>query len=246
MAGTIRSEYRKLFTGLPTLLAFVAALALPPMLAFATGVNMSSGHAAGRVAVENMGFEVAGFGQPMVILLAALGIAGEYTGGQIRTTLAATPDRLRLVVAKSVVTATTSAFIGLVAAPVSSLLEQWAAAGFSGFHATFTPGMAVNVLTVALNYMLIALIAQSLTLIARSIIVTLVVMIPLVLGMTIGLVPIFPILKYMPDLAGIQLLTTYPGIPLLSPFDGGVIMMLWCAGLVTIATVIFGKRDINN
>ena len=71
------------------------------------------------------------------------------------------------------------------------------------------------------NYVLIGLIAASITILTRTFIVTLVVLVPLVLGVSISLLGILPVLKYLPDLAGIQLLTGYPGIGLLDPIPGG-------------------------
>lgn len=227
-------------------LVAAGAVVLPVLLAYASGLNSDS-HAAMRIATRDRGFEAAGFGQPLIILLASLIVSSEYANGQIRTSLAATPKRTRLLTAKTIVTAVLSTLIGLVATPIAVLLEQWTMANSagSGFVPVFTREMQGNVLTVALNYILIALIAQSLTVITRSIIATIVVLVPMVLGFTIGLVPMFPILRFLPDLAGIQLLTRYPGIPLLAPLPGALVMTTWAIMMLVLSMVFFDRQDIN-
>lgn len=62
------------------------------------------------------------------------------------------------------------------------------------------------------------------TVLARSFIVTLVILVPLVLGPTISMLGIFPYLKYLPNLAG-KLLTGYPSIGLLDPISRGLVVM---------------------
>jgi ABC-2 type transport system permease protein len=59
---------------------------------------------------------VAMFGVPVLMILSALTVTGEYRSGMIRTTFMATPRRSRVLVAKAVVT---MAFSGLLAALMS-------------------------------------------------------------------------------------------------------------------------------
>lgn len=105
--------------------------------------------------------------------------------------------------------------------------------------------MGWNLVGVAVNYVLIGLIAASLTILARSFLLTLVVLVPLVLGLTLSLLGALPFLKYLPDLAGIQLLTGYPGVGLLDPIPGGLVMGAWAVGLCTAAWIAFRVRDVN-
>ncbi|WEV52594.1 ABC transporter permease [Bifidobacterium sp. ESL0704] len=244
LCRTIHSEFWKMVTSRSMMLVVAAAVVCPVLLAGASGFAANSPV---KVAVRNQGFETAGFGQPFIILLASLNVYAEWSSGQIRTSLAATPDRKRLLAGKTIVSAMTASAIGLVATPMAVCLEQWARARSAGqcFTLIFTPEMLGNVLSVGLNYLLIALIAQSLTVITRSIVATIVVLVPMVLGFTIGLVPVFPILRFLPDLAGIQLLTGYPGLPLLSPLPGALVMAVWAIGMLAISVVLFNKRDIG-
>lgn len=223
---------------------FTAAILAPPALALASGLAFDPTSAAGAsFPVESHGFETAGFGQPLVILLAALIAGTEYLDGQLRSTLLATPRRGRVLTAKLIVVAGAAALIGLIATAAAVLLKH-AALGDHGIPVIgFTAGMAWNLLGVVVNYVLIGLIAAAITMLARTFIATLVVLVPLVLGLTISLVSIFPILKYLPDLAGIQLLTEYPDIGLLEPIPGGLVMAGWVGALVALAALAFHRRD---
>jgi len=102
-----------------------------------------------------------------------------------------------------------------------------------------TAGMAWNLLGLVVNYTLISLIAAATT----TLITPLIVLVPLVLGLTMSLVGTIPILAYLPDLAGIQLLTEYPGTGLLGPIDGGLITGTRTLVLVTTGWMAFRRQD---
>lgn len=243
----LRAELTKTFT-LPSIhTTLLAALIVPPTLAFASGLAFDpESSTAAMFPVESHGFEVAGFGQPLIILLAALITGSEYVDGQLRSTLLATPRRSQVLAIKFLVIALLAASVGLVATSAAVLLKHAALGGHGLSPDQFTTGMAWNLVSVAVNYMAMALIAAGVTVMARSFIVTLVVLVPLVLGLTISLLGIFPILKYLPDLAGLQLLTGYPGIGLLDPIPGGIVMAAWAAAATVGALIVFDRRDSGN
>lgn len=54
-----------------------------------------------------------------------------------------------------------------------------------------------------------------------------------------------PSIKYLPDLAGIQLLTAYPGVPFLAPEPGAMVMLLWAAAFLAVSSALFVRRDIG-
>jgi ABC-2 type transport system permease protein len=195
--------------------------------------------------VESHGFETAGFGQPLIILLAALIAGTEYTDGQLRTTLTATPKRGRVLAAKFIVIAVVALLVGNLATSAAVLLKH-AVLGENGLSLSeFTAGMGWNLVGVAVNYTLIGLIAAAVTVLARTFIVTLVVLVPLVLGLTISLLRVIPALKFLPDLAGIQLLTGYPGVGLLDPIPGGIVMAAWTVLFGVTSWLVFRRRDSN-
>lgn len=242
----LRAELTKAVTHPAIAITALAALVAPPILALVTGLNYQPTDSRwDGFPVESHGFEVAGFDQPLVILLAALIAGTEFMDNQVRTTLTATPKRGRVIAAKFTIVAVLSALIGLIATSAAVVLKH-AALGEHGLAASeFTTGMLWNLGGVTLNYTLIGLIAAGLTILTRSFIVTLIVLVPMVLGLTIGLVGAIPALKYLPDLAGVQLLTSYPGIGLLEPVTGGLVMGAWTVGLTLIAAAIFLRRDTN-
>lgn len=244
MIHTLRAELTKTFTLRSIQGTILAALIVPPALALASGLAFDpEAAAASSFPLESHGFETAGFGQPLIILLAALIAGTEYFDSQLRTTLLATPHRGQVFGAKLTVISGLAAVIGLLATAAAVLLKHAALGDHGLTPAQFTTGMGWNLLGVAINYTLIALLAAGVTIITRTLVVTLVVLVPLVLGLTISLLGVLPILKYLPDLAGIQLLTSYPGVGLLDPIPGALIMTGWAATSTGLAWILFRQRD---
>lgn len=246
MIHTLHAELTKTFTLRSIQATVLAALIAPPALALASGLAFDpDAPTTASFPIESHGFETAGFGQPLVILLAALITGTEYLDGQLRTTVLTTPRRGRVFAAKLIVIAAIAILIGLLATSAAVLLKH-AALGERGLTiGEFTAGMGWNLAGVAINYMLIALIAATITVLARTLIVTLVVLVPLVLGLTISLLGVIPVLRYLPDLAGIQLLTTYPGVGLLDSVPGGIVMAGWATLFGVGAWIAFRARDID-
>ncbi|MFT3798912.1 ABC transporter permease [Microbacterium sp.] len=239
---TLHAELTKTLTLRSVQGTLAAALIVPALLALASGLSFDAARGA-QIPLESRGFETAGFGQPLVILLAALITGTEYLDGQLRSTLTATPRRGRVLAAKLLIAAGFGAVIGWIAIGLAVLVER-AALGQHGVAVDhFTTGMGWNLLGVGVNYALISLLAASITILARTFIVTLVVLVPLVLGVTISLVGVLPIVKYLPDLAGIQLLMPYPGIDLLDPLTGGIVMASWALLFCALAWARFRIRD---
>ena len=108
------------------------------MIAVFLTVLFGAGSAIAYAKTEGMSDSAAGglitgttFGEIVVAVLGALVITGEYSSGQIRSTLAAVPRRTRVFAAKSLVTAIWSFLLGVI-----SLLLSWlVAAPFMGDEA---------------------------------------------------------------------------------------------------------------
>lgn len=245
MIQALRAEWTKALTLRSIQGTLAAALLVPPALALASALAIAGRADAVSFAVESQGFQTAGFGQPLIILLAALVAGTEYTDGQLRTTLIATPRRARVLLAKSTVIATMALLVGILATSAAVLLSHAAFAERGLSFGELTAGMGWNLVGVAVNYVLLALIAASITILARTILVALVVLVPLVLGLTISLLGVVPALKFLPDLAGIQLLTDYPGVGLLDPVTGGIVMATWTLLFTVAAALVFCRRDTN-
>lgn len=242
----VRAEFTKALTLRSVCVALLLAVSVPPTLAFLAGLAFDPGiPAAARMPIEAHGFESAGLGQPIVILIAALLAGTEYSGAQLRTTFLAGPVRSHVFAAKMVVVAALSAAVALIAIPAAVLLAH-AALGNAGLRIDeFTSGMVWNLLGVVVNYTLIGVLTAGVTLLTRSIIAPLVLLVPLVLGVTISLISLLPALKFMPDLAGLQLLTPYPGIGLLGPVPGALVMAGWAVLSGGVAWWTFVHRDVG-
>jgi hypothetical protein len=63
----------------------------------------STAYGASPLPPERAATAVAGFGVPVLMMLAAMMVTGEYRSGMIRTTFMATPNRTLVLVAKSIV-----------------------------------------------------------------------------------------------------------------------------------------------
>lgn len=247
MLHSLRSELTKALTLRSVQLTLLAALIVPASLAFFSGLAFDPANtASASFPIESHGFETAGFGQPIIILLAALIAGTEYLDAQLRTTLTATPSRARIFIAKLTITALLATVTAAIAT-VAAVLLKHAALGSQGLSiGQFTTDMAWNLLGVIINYTLISVIAASVTMLTRTYIATLVILIPMVLGLTVSLVGAIPVLKFLPDLAGIQLLTRYPGIGLLDPITGALVMTAWALLLGGTAWWFFRARDVGS
>lgn len=243
MIRAIAVEWAKV-RSLPLLWAVAIAAAFAPAVLAFLAASASTAAARDAIPLESRGFEVAGFGQPLVILFAALVVGSEYSGGQLRTTLLADPRRTRVFAAKLMLTGGCVAVIAAVAVLSSVAVSRVVVAGGLS-HAPFTAGTWLNVGGVVINYVMMAVLAFAVTFLARTPIVAVIVLVPMVLGLTVSLVGAVPILRFLPDLAGMQLLLEYPGVGLLDPLPGALVMLAWAGAATVVAGVVFHRRDIG-
>ena len=175
MTALVHSEATKLLTGRSTwILAVVTVVGTLPM----AGINAASGvgvppdsdllYSSVPVPLEYQGFEMAGFGYVLVVALAALWAGSEYgDAGQIRTTLLATPRRLRVFVAKAALLAGLVAVIAF--ATMTGTLMITHLAGRTGIDPwTLTPTIWAGISGVTLAWTLTALITFVLGTLTRT------------------------------------------------------------------------------
>lgn len=243
LRSATHSELLKVLSLRSALYTMLAAAVLPAALAVAMGFNMKGSEAASWIGTETQGFEVAGFGQPLVILLAALIFGSEYQNGLLRSSQLAIPSRARLFGAKIIVVSVLSFLLALFSIGIAVFLRQIVLGGSEDSPIIFTPDMWLNLVGVAINWTLISLVSAGLTVLAKSVLLPVIVLVPMVLGLGVSLVGVLPWLKFAPDLAGLQLMTTYPGIGLLEPVIGGLVMAAWAVALAFAALIVFSKRD---
>jgi ABC-2 type transport system permease protein len=104
--ATLNAERIKLSTLRSPLWSSIAAVVLSLGVAMLQG---SSAYGAGGLPPERAVVGVAVFGVPVLMVLSAMTMTGEYRSGMIGTTFAAVPNRTLVVVAKAVVAAAFSA-----------------------------------------------------------------------------------------------------------------------------------------
>lgn len=247
----IRSETTKLVTSRPTwILALVTILGTWPMAwtnaASAIGVAPDDPRlfSAEPIPLEYQGFEMAGFGYVLVVALAALWAGSEYGSGlQIRTTLVATPERLRVFVVKALLLAVTVAGVAFLTM-AGTIVITHAAGSTSVDPWALTPAIWANIGGVTLAWTLTALIAFAVGTLARSAILPLILITPLVIGIGDFLAGFWDGAKYLPVAAGAALYSDPTAGTRLDPAIGGLVQAAWALILLTIAGVAFTRRDL--
>jgi len=174
------------------------------------------------------------------ILLGVLSVSTEYTGGQIRTTLAAVPNRTLLLVGK------TGAY--LVAAAITSAAALSAGLGTAWITLTVrhsTPTADPNawpVLGAAAYLVLIGLLGHAVTVLTRDLVPALVTMLGLVLIASPLLSGLTEHARYLPDRAG-SLLYHPDADAVLTPGTGTLVLLAWITATGTAAVISFFSRD---
>lgn len=199
--------------------------------------------------------------QPANLILGALGVlamAGEYSSGMIRATLAAVPKRSPVLWGKvAVLAAVTIATVGVGVfasfAVTGAMLQEHGLAAALGDE---------NILRALLGNIAfvtgIALIGLSLGVLLRSAaggITTLfatLLIVPQLLNLILPDNIAEAISGYLPSNAGLSIMVTDPqnsfaggfvGGELLTPLAGGLVFLGWVALAITAATLMFTKRD---
>lgn len=243
MIMAVRAELSK-FLSLPVIWGTSLVALIAPGILAVISATAARGSERELPHLESAGFEVAGFGQPLVILLAAFIVGSEFSAAQIRTSMLATPRRLVGFIAKIIVVTLSAGGIGGLATAFAVGLAR--AVGQGGLTAApFTDSTWQNVGGVSMNYVLIALLAAAITSLARTPVVAVIVLVPMVLGLTVSLVSVVPVLRFLPDLAGMQLMMAYPGLGLLEPVPGAMVMSAWALVSLVVAGWVFVRRDVG-
>lgn len=119
MSGAIRSELLKLRTTRTFLGIVIATLGLVALIAGAQA-SLDSFDAGATPGIDLL--DVAGLAQPFALVLGILAVSTEFRHGTITPTLLATPDRLRLMLAKLSAHGAAGIVLGLVAYGLAALL----------------------------------------------------------------------------------------------------------------------------
>jgi ABC-type transport system involved in multi-copper enzyme maturation permease subunit len=251
MIALARSEATKLLSARSSwILAFIAIFATWPMAwsnsAANTELPANSELLFSSVPIppEYQGFEMAGLGYVLVVILAAIWAGSEYGDGkQIRTTLLATPKRLRVFFAKAALLALLVAVIGFATMTGTIVITHTAAE--SGINPlALTPAIWANIGGVTLAWTLTALIAFAVGTLARSTIVPLILIVPLIIGVGDFLAGFWDGARYLPTTAGAAMYSDASTAFLLTPAVGGLVQAAWTVVLLIVAAIVFARRDL--
>lgn len=246
-----RSETTKLVTVRPMwILALVTILGTWPMAwtNTASSVDLDPDDprlfSAEPIPLAFQGFEMAGFGYVLVVALAALWAGSEYGAGkQIRTTLLATPQRLRVFLVKTLLLTITVAGIAFLTMWGTIVITH--AAGDAGVDPwALNPAIWANLGGVTLAWTLTALIAFAVGVLARTAILPLILVVPLVIGISDFLAGFWDGAKYLPVAAGAALYSDPASGIHLEPLGGGITQAVWAVVLLTAAAITFIRRDL--
>jgi ABC-2 type transport system permease protein len=257
LAGALRSEWTKLrtvrSTGFSVLAVALIALGLMSLIAWATMDRWPQLDRADRADLTAHPLDLilvrpVFVSQLVVAVLGVMVISAEYTTGMIRSTLQAQPRRLTVLTAEIAVFAAMMLVVG----------EMLSFAAFFVGRAIITshlkvalgdPGVVRAVLGAGLYLALLGLFALGVGAILRHTAgaITAVLGIVLVLSNLTGLLPDgwgSHVNAWMPTNAGALIMQPRPGPDdLLSGWQGLAVFAGWTALLLTIASVLFARRD---
>jgi ABC-type transport system involved in multi-copper enzyme maturation permease subunit len=257
LAGAVRAEWIKLKSLRSSAYSLLACLLMIDGL----GTLFAALHAHSMEQGAGPGASLVGFDPTQVSLrgvflaqlaigvLGVLVITGEYSTGMIRSSLAATPHRHLVLLAKAIVFAVVSLVVSLVATFTGFLLGQQAQASTHAQATLATPGADRAMIGAALYLTLIGLLGVGLGFVLRSTagaIATLfgIVLVAPILAQALPSPYDLDVTKYLPLSAGTQIITTVnPDSTLLAPWTGIGVTALYSIVALAAGALALKKRD---
>lgn len=252
--SNVRAEWIKLRSVRSTVWTLTAtiglALGFGALIGASEMATWDNLDAAERLRFDPTSFSLAGLflAQLAVGVLGVLVIASEYATGQIRATLAATPQRLTVLTAKATTFAVTVLVTGLVASLGAFWTGQAIFASKSLDASLLDPGVPRAVIGGALYLVGVGLLGVGLGAILRrtagavAALVALLFIVPLVSGFlpssfqeTIG--------RYLPAQAGMAVFNVVPDPLALAPWTGLAVLFAYGAITLAIGGVLLVRRD---
>ncbi|MEV6632724.1 ABC transporter permease [Actinoplanes sp. NPDC051470] len=188
-------------------------------------------------------------GQLILGVLAILVVTSEFATGLMRTTLAATPRRHRVLAAKVVIAATVAVVAGQVLMFAAFLIGQVMLAGQGVPNAGLgDPGVLSAVAAAGLYLTLVALLAVALGTIMRATAGALATLVGIVF-LVPGLAPLFPssmsgLFDFWPTLGAAAAIATVPDPDFPHPWWNMAGMSVGVAAVLVTAFVLLRRRDV--
>jgi hypothetical protein len=236
-----RMEWLKLRTLRSTWVTLAISVAGALGVAIAVGVNSKT---ASEDLTNNVLAGVA-LGLLTVGVLGVLVMTGEYSSGMIRATLAAAPNRPRLLAAKAAVFGALALAVGEVAAFISFFAGGLALRHGLHLPALSQPGVLRAVVLAGAGYCLIGLIGLGIGAIVRHSPVAIAILVGgvYVAAQLLGAVA-KPVIPYLPiAIVGNSLSSVRLPDHALSPWAGLGMLALYAAAAILIGGFVLARRD---
>jgi ABC-2 type transport system permease protein len=248
LLDVVRCEWTKLWSVRSTAWALLGTAAALVGLA---AVFPATGPAAPP---DPAAYGLSGFFQAQLgaAVLGVLAIGSEYATGSIRATLIATPQRVTVLTAKTIVVAVTATVVGITSAFAAFLVASQVFAGRGVHVALGDPGALRSVLAAGLYMALLAVLALALGALMRSSIGTIAVVVTVMLVLP-GVATALPdswqsaAVPYLPAEAGQALIgrTRFApaGAHLLAPWTGFAVLCGYTLAALAGAAISLAVRD---
>jgi ABC-2 type transport system permease protein len=241
LANVARMEWIKLRTLRSTWVTL--AISVAGALAVAVIIGRDT-----RTASEDVTNDVlagVGLGLLTVGVLGVLVMTSEYSSGMIRATLAAAPNRARLLAAKTAVFGVLALAVGEAAAFIAFFAG--AAAVRHGLHAPALsqPGVLRAVMLAGAGYCLVGLIGLGIGAIARHSAAAIALLVGgvYVAAQALG-TAVRPVIPYLPiSIVGDSLAVVRPEAHMLSPWAGLGVLALYAAVALVAGGLVLIRRD---
>ncbi|HEX3823373.1 MAG TPA: ABC transporter permease subunit [Mycobacteriales bacterium] len=230
----------------------VASIGLATLVSATNAHGYSGFSAADKASWDPTNVSLSGtvFGQLAIAVFGVLAITGEFASGTIRTSIAATPRRRRLLAAKAVVYGGVALVIGEVLSLAAFFIGQPIIARHAP-HASFgEPGVARAVLFAGVYLALICLISLGLATLVRhtaGAITAVVALLLVVPAITSALPSSFQhsVGKFMPELIGGNSMgAVVPEPHSLTPLVGAAVLCLYAVVMLAAAGWALARRDV--
>ncbi|WP_197377076.1 ABC transporter permease [Mycolicibacterium baixiangningiae] len=242
---TIRAEQIKLATTRSPVWTVAAVVVLSLGLAVLQG---SVGSLSIPIEPERAAMGVATFAVPVLMVLAALTVTGEYRTGVIRTTFLAVPNRTRVLLAKAVVAASFAGLLTAVTVVASVVAVRAVGTGRQGADLALSePAVWRTVGAITFYAMLGCVLAVGLGALIRHSagVIAILLMLPFVVEPVLGAMPevgqrVGPLLPF----TNANAFTGVPSLRTVSMWWGPLGSLIYFAAVVTVVFVL-AVVDVN-
>lgn len=249
MTYLIRTEWIKFHT-LRSNWAVLAAIAVLNAAFLALGFVFFDHGDAPDTSIDARIDAVVGNAETWALLLAVLGVMAinrEYKTKTVIPSLAAAPIRHKVLAAKAIIVGTVAAVAALALTTVNMTVGM-ITLNQMGYPLTLNTDSYLAAVAGGVAFCILAALfglAVGLLLTNSTLAITLVLLVPFVLETSLLALPGNWIEQALPFTAGSALFAP-GGTEQLQPWQGGTVLALWTAALLTTAAISFERRDLGN